>query len=149
MHSQNHWGGSFEIHADSATDDERSRNMDMDRAALSHQLDETQQSWLLGPEDPNRRKRKYVDLGCVVCSRKALKWTLWSVVIGALVIVLPIVIVKTLPKHRTPTPPPDTYTIALHRSLLFFNAQKCKLLVFLTFSPAHGFCFCYVIEFNI
>ncbi|KAJ8639302.1 hypothetical protein MRB53_015996 [Persea americana] len=124
MHSQNHWGGSFEIHADSATDDERSRNMDMDRAALSHQLDETQQSWLLGPEDPNRRKRKYVDLGCVVCSRKALKWTLWSVVIGALVIVLPIVIVKTLPKHRTPTPPPDTYTIALHRSLLFFNAQK-------------------------
>lgn len=143
MHNANHWGGSFEIQAESTTDDERSRNMDLDRAALTHhhELDETQQSWLLGPPDPNHRRGKYVDLGCILCSRKALKWTLWSVVVGMLVIVLPTVIVKTLPKHRTPTPPPDNYTIALHRALLFFNAQKCKLLVFLPLSFFHITCF--------
>lgn len=123
MHSANHWGGSFEINAES-TDDDRSRNMDMDRAALSQPLDETQQSWLLGPPDPNLKKKKYIDFGCIVCSRKAFKWTVWSIVVALLVIVLPIVIVKTLPKHKTPVPPPDNYTVALHKALLFFNAQK-------------------------
>nr|ACT54547.1 endo-1,4-beta-glucanase [Dimocarpus longan] len=135
MHGGNHWGGSFEIvnngdHPHHHTDDEKSRNMDQwDKASLQHSqsqryhhLDETQQSWLLGP--PEAKKKKYVDLGCVVCSRKALKWTLWSFVIAFIVIALPIIIAKTIPKHKPRPPPPDNYTLALHKALLFFNAQK-------------------------
>ncbi|KAK4858424.1 hypothetical protein QYF36_016164 [Acer negundo] len=142
MHGGNHWGGSFEMvnngdhrhnghdHDATTTDDEKSRNMDQwDRASLHHSqsqryqhLDQTQQSWLLGPPEP--KKKKYVDLGCVVCSRKALKWSLWSFLIAFLVIALPIIIVKTIPKHKSRPPPPDNYTIALHKALLFFNAQK-------------------------
>lgn len=128
----NHWGGSLEINGgeSSTIDDEKSRNTDWDRASISHrtyqnnQLDETQQSWLLGPSD--KKKKKYVDLGCVVCSRTALKWTLWSILIAFVVIGLPIIIAKSLPKHKHPIPPPDNYTLALHKALLFFNAQKCK-----------------------
>uniref|UniRef100_A0A5B7CBH6 Endoglucanase n=1 Tax=Davidia involucrata TaxID=16924 RepID=A0A5B7CBH6_DAVIN len=128
MHSANHWGGSLELmngEESVVTDqEERSRNLDWDRASVSHQLDETQQSWLLGPEDKKKKKNKYVDLGCVVCSRKALKWSLWSILIAFLVIGLPIIIAKTLPKHKHRSPPPDNYTLALHKALLFFNAQK-------------------------
>ncbi|KAK6911076.1 Glycoside hydrolase family 9 [Dillenia turbinata] len=130
MHSANHWGGSFEINGDqSGVDDERSRNMEWDRAAMTtqhhHELDETQQSWLLGPQDRyNGNKKKYVDLGCIVCSRKALRWTLWSFVIAFFVIALPIIVAKSLPKHRFHTPLPDNYTLALIKALRFFNAQK-------------------------
>ncbi|GLT95622.1 hypothetical protein SLE2022_132930 [Rubroshorea leprosula] len=123
MHSQNHWGGSFEISDGDAApvvEDE------WDRAAVLHEqqqyLDETQQSWLLGPPEP--KKKKYIDLGCIVCSRKAFKWTLWSIVIAFVVIALPTIIAKTLPKHKAKPPPPDNYTVALHKALLFFNAQK-------------------------
>ncbi|KAF8402422.1 hypothetical protein HHK36_013377 [Tetracentron sinense] len=130
MYAANHWGGSFEINGGSTAEDERSRDMDLDRAALSHQLDETQQSWLLEPQDKNNKKGKYVDLGCIICSRKALKWTLWAILIALLVIALPIIIVKTLPKHKDHPPPPDNYTKALHKALLFFNAQKCKISLF-------------------
>ncbi|KAJ0972952.1 hypothetical protein J5N97_020911 [Dioscorea zingiberensis] len=124
MYSANHWGGSFEIQPDSATEDEHSRNMDIDRSALSRQLDETQQSWLLGPPDQNQNKDKYVDLGCMVVKRKLIKWTLWGTLIAFVVIGVPVIIVKTLPKHKHPPPPPDEYTNALHKALLFFNAQK-------------------------
>ncbi|KAK1314502.1 Endoglucanase 12 [Acorus calamus] len=124
MHTGNHWGGSFEIQTDSVTDDDRSRTMDLDRAAVSQQLDETQQSWLLGPQDEGKKKKKYIDLGCVVCSRKAFKWTVWSIVVAFFVVALPIIIVKSIPKHKDPPPPPDKYTLALHKALLFFNAQK-------------------------
>ncbi|KAH7670842.1 Glycoside hydrolase family 9 protein [Dioscorea alata] len=126
MYSTNHWGGSFEIQPDSATEDEHSRNMDVDRAALSrhHHLDETQQSWLLGPPDQNQKKDKYIDLGCVVVKRKLIKWALWSTLIAFLVIGVPVIIVKSLPKHKDPPPPPDEYSKALHKALLFFNAQK-------------------------
>lgn len=128
MHSANHWGGSLEIYngsAESTTDDERSRNMEWDKAALQpqhHHLDETQQSWLLYPQET--KKKKYVDLGCVACSHKALKWTLYAFVFALLVIALPIILVKTLPKHNSKPPPPDNYTLALRKALLFFNAQK-------------------------
>ncbi|KAG5249534.1 Cel9A [Salix suchowensis] len=69
-------GRTLEINAaDSATDDDRSRNLnDMDRAALSRPLDETQQSWLLGPAE-QKKKKKYVDLGCIIVSRKIFVWT--------------------------------------------------------------------------
>ena len=125
MHTGNHWGGSFEIQADS-TDDEQSRNMDLDRAALARQqLDETQQSWLLGPPDTAaQNKGKYVDLGCIIVKRKLLWWALWTV-IGAFVIIgIPIIIVKSLPKHKSHPPPPDQYSQAVHKALQFFNAQR-------------------------
>ncbi|KAG8065165.1 hypothetical protein GUJ93_ZPchr0004g39323 [Zizania palustris] len=70
--------------------------MDVDRGALSarqHQLDETQQSWLLGPPEA-KKKDKYIDLGC------------------------------SIPKKKPHAPPADQYTEALHKALLFFNAQK-------------------------
>ena len=62
MHVHNAWGGSFDVALDSATDDDRSRNLDMDRAALQR-LEETQQSWLLGPAEKKKKKcssRKFV-----------------------------------------------------------------------------------------
>ncbi|EHA8587680.1 endoglucanase 12 [Cocos nucifera] len=125
MHSGNQWGGTFEIHVDPVTDDEHSRSMDLDRAALyRQQLDETQQSWLLGPQDGNQKKDKYVDLGCVICKRKVLWWIVWTALTAFVVIGIPIIIVKSLPKHKEKAPPPDQYTMALHKALLFFNAQK-------------------------
>ncbi|KAK9676097.1 hypothetical protein RND81_11G053600 [Saponaria officinalis] len=62
MYGRDPWGGSLEINGgDSATDDDRIRNLhDYDRAALSssRQLDETQQSWLLGGSAPPSRRRR-------------------------------------------------------------------------------------------
>ncbi|KAI4305587.1 hypothetical protein L6164_028945 [Bauhinia variegata] len=130
MHSGNQWGGSLEI-ANHSGEYDTSRSLEWDRAALidhgnqnqlRHDLDETQQSWLLGPVA--QKKKKYVDLGCIMCSHRALKWTLLSILIAFLVIGMPIIIAKSLPKHKTPPTPPDNYTLALHKALLFFNAQK-------------------------
>ncbi|XP_047307271.1 endoglucanase 25-like [Impatiens glandulifera] len=125
MYGRDPWGGSLEIHAaDSATDDDRSRNLhDYDRAALSRQLDETQQSWLLGPSE-QKKKKKYVDLGCIIVSRKIFLWTVGSILAAAFLAGLIILIVKTVPRHHHPKPPPDNYTLALHKALMFFNAQK-------------------------
>lgn len=124
MYSANHWGGSFEIHhADREAADDHSRNMDVDRAALSRQLDETQQSWLLGPQE-NKKKEKYVDLGCIVCKRKLLWYAFWTILVAFIVIGIPIIIAKSIPKKKPGPPPPDEYTNALHKALLFFNAQK-------------------------
>lgn len=132
MQGRNHWGGSFEIV--DQNDNQKSREMsEWDKASLHsqqhlhhhhHHLDETQQSWLLGPQET--KKKKYVDLGCIVLSRKAFKWTLLTIAIAFVVIALPIIIVKTVPKHKAKPPPPDNYTVALQKALLFFNAQKCK-----------------------
>lgn len=125
MHSANHWGGSFEIHAD-GTDDEHSHNLDLDRAAISrqqHTLDETQQSWLLGPQEGSK-KDKYVDLGCIIVKRKILWWAFWTVLVAFIVIGIPVIVVKTLPKHEDPAPPPDEYSKALKKALMFFNAQR-------------------------
>ena len=127
MHSVNHWGGSFDIQAEPIMADEHSRNIDEDRAMLfRQQLDETQQGWLLGPQD-KKKKEKYVDLGCIVCKRKLFKWAVWSLLLGFVVIGVPIIIAKHLPKHIKPVPPPDEYTVALHKALRFFNAQRCEV----------------------
>ncbi|OEL17011.1 Endoglucanase 12 [Dichanthelium oligosanthes] len=103
--------------------------MDLDRGALSarqhHELDETQQSWLLGPPEA-KKKDKYVDLGCVVVKRKVLWWALWCVVGAFVLIGLPIIIAKAIPHKKPHPPPPDQYTEALHKALLFFNAQKLQ-----------------------
>ncbi|KAK1265113.1 Endoglucanase 10 [Acorus gramineus] len=127
MFGRDPWGGPLEIsNADSATDDERSRNLqDLDRAALSssRQLDETQQSWLLGPAE-QKKKKKYVDLGCIIVSRKIFVWTVGTALACGLLAGLIILIVKTVPRHHHHHPPPDNYTVALHKALMFFNAQR-------------------------
>ncbi|CAI9101447.1 OLC1v1038777C1 [Oldenlandia corymbosa var. corymbosa] len=124
MYGRDPWGGPLEIHAtDSATDDDRSRNLgDYDRAALSRPLDETQQSWLLGPGE--QKKKKYVDLGCIIVSRKIFVWTVGSILAAGLLAGFITLIVKTVPRHHHHNPPPDNYTQALHKALMFFNAQR-------------------------
>ncbi|GAA0176504.1 hypothetical protein LIER_42089 [Lithospermum erythrorhizon] len=158
MHPGNHWGGTLEINAaDSTPEDERSRHMaDWDRASISarrydhehdhdhghdpnhHQLDETQQSWLLGPQE--KKKKKYVDLGCVIVSQKALKYTALAIFVAFVVIGVPIIIAKTIPKDKKPPPPPDDYSVALHKALLFFDAQKCTSnFPFISLSPFQNY----------
>ncbi|KAG9443443.1 hypothetical protein H6P81_014783 [Aristolochia fimbriata] len=125
MYGRDPWGGPLEINAtDSATDDDRSRNLqDLDRAALSSRpLDETQQSWLLGPGE--QKKKKYVDLGCIIVSRKLFVWTVGSILVCGFLAGLITLIVKTVPRHHHGRPPPDNYTQALHKALMFFNAQR-------------------------
>ncbi|RZC63900.1 hypothetical protein C5167_025650 [Papaver somniferum] len=124
MYGRDPWGGPLEIHAaDSATDDDRSRNLnDFDKAALSRPLDETQQSWLLGPGE--QKKKKYVDLGCIIVSRKIFVWTVGTILAAAFLTGLIVLIIKTVPRHHHPEPPPDNYTQALHKALMFFNAQR-------------------------
>ncbi|KAK6805183.1 hypothetical protein RDI58_002968 [Solanum bulbocastanum] len=124
MYGRDPWGGPLEIHtADSATDDDRSRNLqDFDRAAMSRSLDETQQSWLLGPTE--QKKKKYVDLGCIIVSRKIFKWTVGCIIAAALLTGFITMIVKLVPRHKHHNPPPDNYTLALRKALMFFNAQK-------------------------
>lgn len=133
MYASNHWGGSLEIAGENDHDDPNNRRHDIDRASSynmqsqhSGMLDETQQSWLLDPNDASRKKSKirYVDLGCIVVKRKVLKWTLIGLLIAFIVIGLPIIIAKSIPKHKSKPPPPDQYTQALHKALMFFNAQK-------------------------
>ncbi|KAJ8557442.1 hypothetical protein K7X08_003067 [Anisodus acutangulus] len=63
-------------------------------------------------------------LGCVICSRKALKYTIYGIVIAFLVIGLVTIVVKFWPKHKPRPSPPDNYTLALLKALIFFNAQK-------------------------
>ncbi|KAM0070854.1 putative cellulase [Helianthus debilis subsp. tardiflorus] len=110
--------------ADSATDDDRSRNLnDFDKAALSRSLDETQQSWLLGPGE--QKKKKYVDLGCIIVSRKIFVWTVGLILAAGFVTL----IVKTIPRHHKHPPPPDNYTIALAKalsSLMHKNRSGCR-----------------------
>ncbi|MED6131190.1 hypothetical protein PIB30_007483 [Stylosanthes scabra] len=125
MYGRDPWGGPLEIHGtDSATDDDRSRNLqDLDRAALSRQLDETQQSWLLGPTEI-KKKKKYVDLGCIIVSRKIFLWTVGTIAVAAFLTGFITLIVKTVPRHHHKAPPPDNYTLALRKALMFFNAQR-------------------------
>jgi len=109
----------------------KEKNDEWDRAALleryhpeSQDLDETLQSWVLERVEKSKKK-SYVDFGCIVMSHKALKWIFGSIFMAFLLIALPIIITKSLPKHHSPPTPPDNYTLALHKALLFFNAQKC------------------------
>ncbi|KAJ8767773.1 hypothetical protein K2173_020713 [Erythroxylum novogranatense] len=125
MYGRDPWGGPLEINAaDSATDDDRSRSLqDLDRAALSRPLDETQQSWLLGPTE-QKKKKKYVDLGCIIVSRKIFVWTVGALLASAFLVGFVTLIVKTVPRHRHSKSPPDNYTLALHKALMFFNGQR-------------------------
>ena len=125
IYGRDPWGGPLEIAADSTADDDRSRNsQDFDRAALSRPLDETQQSWLLGPGE--QKKKRYVDLGCVIVSRKFFVWSVGTLLVAGLIAGFITLIVKTVPRHHHHPPPPDNYTLALRKALMFFNAQRCK-----------------------
>jgi endoglucanase len=130
MFGRDPWGGALEIsNADSATDDDRSRNLnELDRSALlRQQLDETQQSWLLaGPSDVGKSKKKRIDLGCMTVSRKLFMWTVGTILGVGVLVGLIMLIVKTIPHHHKPPPPEDQYTRALHKALMFFNAQRCE-----------------------
>lgn len=145
MYGRDPWGGPLEINAaDSATDDDRSR--DFDRAALSRPLDETQQSWLLGPAE-QKKKKKYVDLGCIIVSRKIFVWTVGTLLVAGILAGFITLIVKLVPRHHNRAPPPDNYTLALHKALMFFNAQKCKFVscaldVFFFFQKFCSRCLC-------
>ncbi|PIA46990.1 hypothetical protein AQUCO_01400010v1 [Aquilegia coerulea] len=126
MYGRDPWGGPLEINAadsSAATDDDRSRNLqDFDRAALSRPLDETQQSWLLGPME--QKKKKYVDLGCIIVSRKIFIWTVGTLLAAGFLAGFIVLLIKTVPRHHRPHPPPDNYTLALNKALMFFNAQR-------------------------
>ncbi|CAH2078092.1 unnamed protein product [Thlaspi arvense] len=124
MYGRDPWGGPLEINAaDSITDDDRSRNLqELDRAAHSRQLDATQQSWLLGPKE--RKKKKYVDLGFILVSRKIFLWTLGTFAVTAFLAGSITMIVKFGPHHKHKRTQPDNYTLALNKALLFFDAQK-------------------------
>ncbi|CAM6007589.1 unnamed protein product [Sphagnum balticum] len=118
----NSWGGPLEVAAmDSGAEDDRSRNLDFDRASV-RSLEETQQSWLL---EPARNKSKpQIDFGCMTCSRKFFFIFVCVLFAACVTVGFAILIWKVAPhKHSSPLPP-DTYTVAFHKSLLFFDAQK-------------------------
>ncbi|RWW79227.1 hypothetical protein BHE74_00012497 [Ensete ventricosum] len=97
--------------------------MAIDKAALvREQLDETQQGWLLGPRDV--KKDKYIDLWIVVCKKEMVKWVVYSLLIAFVVIGVPIIVAKMMPKPKEPVLLSDEYTVALRLALEFFNAQK-------------------------
>lgn len=106
------------------SDDDIRSNADMDRASVKS-LEETQQSWLLGAGEP--KKKKGIDLGCMIISRRACCVLVCLFVFCGFVAGLTVLLVKTLPKKDNHGPVADNYTQALHLALRFFNAQKCKL----------------------
>ncbi|WZY85545.1 hypothetical protein YC2023_031929 [Brassica napus] len=124
MYGRDPWGGPLEINAaDSITDDDRSRNLqELDRSTLRRPLDATQRSWLLGP--PVRKKKKYVDIGCMQVSRKIFLWTLGTLLVTTFLAGSITMIVRHVPHHKHEKPQQDNYTLALNKTLLFFNAQK-------------------------
>ena len=91
MQGYNAWGGSaFEV-ADSVTDDEsRGRpDPDVDRASLQRLEDQaTQRSWLLGPSEQAKKRKEYVDFGCMVCSKKVLKYIGLALLVATIIIVI-------------------------------------------------------------
>lgn len=105
-----------------AEDDNRSRNLDFDRASVKS-LEETQQSWLLEPAA--KKTQKQIDLGCMVCSRKLFLIVFGTLFAASAIVGLSILIWKVAPRKHHHPPPLDNYTIALKLALRFFDAQKC------------------------
>ncbi|BBM99915.1 endoglucanase [Marchantia polymorpha subsp. ruderalis] len=117
----NKWGGSVVQVDGTVSDDDIRSNADMDRASVKS-LEETQQSWLLGAGEP--KKKKGIDLGCMIISRRACCVLVCLFVFCGFVAGLTVLLVKTLPKKDNHGPVADNYTQALHLALRFFNAQK-------------------------
>ncbi|CAM6088915.1 unnamed protein product [Calypogeia fissa] len=128
----NKWGGEVVQVDGSVSDDDRSRasNIDMDRASV-RSLEETQASWLLGAGEP--KKKRGIDLGCMVISRRMCCILLSLFLFCVVIVGLTVLIIETLPRHHKPEPVADNYTQALHKALLFFDAQKSGKL------PTGGF----------
>lgn len=137
------WGEALEIQASPAPDfliDEYQSN-DMDRMAIIPLQKEDSHHWLLGSiEDEKKRRKKYVDLRCLIVSRKMIFWTLLVVLSCVLLAVSIALTVKFVPRSRPEPPQPDNYTLALHKALMFFNAQKCKALVLVIVCFSCFFC---------
>nr|GMD47348.1 endoglucanase 25-like [Ipomoea batatas] len=71
------------------------------------------------------RSRNLQDLDRAALSRrKVFKWSVGVMVFAALLVGFITLIVKMVPPHRHHNPPPDNYTLALHKALMFFNAQR-------------------------
>ena len=100
MHSANHWGGSFEIATDGAA-------RPQSRPARRRKEGQVRRRGLhhCQAQDPQ--------LGFHgLCSSPSR---------------IPVIVVKTLLKHKQPPPPLDEYSNALHKAFIFFNAQRSKL----------------------
>nr|GEW16184.1 endoglucanase 25-like [Tanacetum cinerariifolium] len=124
MYGRDPWGGPLEVDSVN-TDNDMDRSRDFDKAALSSrrlELDETQQSWLLGPNE--KKKKKYVDLGCLVVSRKLFVWSVGMLLAVGFIVGFVVLLVKIVPRHHKDVVVKDNYTLALQKALLFFNAQK-------------------------
>ncbi|EFJ38621.1 hypothetical protein SELMODRAFT_75214 [Selaginella moellendorffii] len=117
----NSWGGPLELDPSVNEEDQSNRSMDLDRAALQ-KLEETQQSWLLGAGE--KKRKKTIDLGCIVCSQKLFLGIVYAILAVGFIAGFTVLIVKTAPRHHRHPSPPDNYTLALHKALKFFNAQK-------------------------
>nr|GEW55033.1 endoglucanase 25-like [Tanacetum cinerariifolium] len=131
IYGRNPWGGPLEIYTTTTTtdsintDNDFDRSRDFDKAALSSRgLDETQQSWLLGPNE--KKKKKYVDIGCLFVSRKIFVWCVGMLFAVGFLLGFAVFIVKTVPRHHKRENVVDEYTIALQKALVFFNAQKIE-----------------------
>uniref|UniRef100_A0A7N0TPY3 cellulase n=1 Tax=Kalanchoe fedtschenkoi TaxID=63787 RepID=A0A7N0TPY3_KALFE len=118
MHARAPWGGPMEINSESPADEDGSESLG--HSSSARPLDEIQQSWLLRPPEP--KQKKYVDLGIIIISRKFLLRTVCALVLAAAVAGIITLIVKFVPRSH-PQPPPNNYTVALQRSLKFFDAQ--------------------------
>lgn len=106
---------------DQSDADETRSNVDIDRASVKS-LEETQQSWLLGAGGEDKKK-KGIDLGCVVISRRMCCLGLAFFIFCGFIAGLVCLIIFTLPHHHKHVPIPDNYTQALHLALQFFDAQ--------------------------
>ncbi|CAH8353727.1 unnamed protein product [Eruca vesicaria subsp. sativa] len=129
MYGRDPWGGPLEINAaDSITEDDRSHSnlQELDHSTLPRPLDATQQSWLLGP--PMRKKKKYVDLGCILVSHKIFLWTLGTLLVTTFLAGSITMIVRhVLPHHKHEKPQLDNYTIKKYIQLLRNSANLEKL----------------------
>lgn len=104
-----------------AEDDTHSKNPDVDRASVKS-LEETHQSWLLEPKA--EKKKKEIDLGCMVCSRKLFLILFVTTIAASSIVGLSVLFWKMTPRKHHHPPPLDNYTIALKMALKFFDAQK-------------------------
>ncbi|CAM6087341.1 unnamed protein product [Calypogeia fissa] len=116
----NKWGGGSGQLDDQSDLDETKSNMDVDRASVKS-LEETQQSWLLGAG--TEKKKKGIDLGCVVVSRRMCCVLVVFFLFCAFIAGLACLIVFTLPHKHHAIQPADNYTQAFHLALKFFDAQ--------------------------
>lgn len=134
MHSENNDAGAIEMVGQT--------QMEFDTPALyssetqnTRTLEEIQRSWLLNPKSWVSRSR-HIDLGCMICSRRAFKWMMWLLIVAVFVIVAPTIMTRSLPHHHPKSRIPDNYTTALHK-VLFSLMNKSELFIWIFFMLLH------------